>query len=64
MTLRDTIRENLINCRDNGHETPDGCMETVLEMIDQGALPEDVDRDLAARICGELQAPKTINLKS
>lgn len=55
MSLWEDIRENIANARANAHPLPDGDLETVEEMIEQGALPEDTDKKTAALIVEQLR---------
>lgn len=53
--LRETLRENVVNCYENGHKMPQDHLAAIDEMIEQGALPESTDRREAAEILRELR---------
>lgn len=53
--LRETLRQNIINCYENGHEMPADHLAAIEEMIEQGALDEKIDRQQAAEILRELR---------
>lgn len=59
MSLWEDIRENIANARENGYDIPDDNMATVEDMIEQGALPEDTDKNTAALIVAQLRNPET-----